>query len=151
MEEIEISKIEPTEVLQLQSISKQTFIETFADKNTEENMQKYLEEGFMLSKLRDEITNPNSSFYFAKHNSTIIGYLKLNFNQAQTELKEKEGVELERIYVLKNYHGKKVGQLLYIKALALAKDADAKYLWLGVWEENKRAIQFYKKKWLYRI
>jgi ribosomal protein S18 acetylase RimI-like enzyme len=47
--------------------------------------------------------------------------------------------------VLNTYFGKKVGQVLYQKALAVAKDLALKYLWLGVWEKNERAIQFYKK------
>jgi len=38
-----------------------------------------------------------------------------------------------------------VGQVLYEKAIQLAKERKAPYVWLGVWEENPRAIQFYKK------
>jgi diamine N-acetyltransferase len=145
MDKLELSKIELNEIEQLQLISKQTFFETFSDGNTEENMRKYLEEGFTLNKLKEELINPNSIFYFAKLSTIVVGYLKLNFGQAQTELKEKNGLEIERIYVLKDYHGKKIGQLLYNKAFEIAKDMNANYVWLGVWEENKKAIQFYKK------
>lgn len=54
-------------------------------------------------------------------------------------------MEIERIYVLKEFHGKKVGQILYEKAIELAKGIDADFIWLGVWEENPRAIRFYEK------
>jgi RimJ/RimL family protein N-acetyltransferase len=54
-------------------------------------------------------------------------------------------VEIERIYVLQAYHGKKVGQLLYEKAMEVSVEVNAGYVWLGVWEENQRAISFYKK------
>ena len=54
-------------------------------------------------------------------------------------------MEIERIYVKSSHHGKKVGQLLYSKALDIAFLKDKKYIWLGVWEENKRAVNFYKK------
>lgn len=145
MDKLELTKIELNELEQLQIISKWTFFETFSDKNTEENMRKYLEEGFTLNKLKEELVNPNSTFYFAKLNTIVAGYLKLNFGQAQTELKEKNGLEIERIYVLKDYHGKKIGQLLHNKAIEIAKEMNVDYVWLGVWEENKRAIQFYKK------
>ncbi len=47
--------------------------------------------------------------------------------------------------VLKEFHGKKVGQLLYDKAIEIAKQKNTEYIWLGVWEENPRAISFYKK------
>ena len=35
--------------------------------------------------------------------------------------------------------------MLYDKAIEIAKEKDAEYVWLGVWEENSRAIRFYKK------
>jgi len=145
MEQIEVIQITLTEIEQLQAIGKQTFFETFADVNTEENIQKYLEEGFTLDKLTAELENPYSEFYFAKLDNRVIGYLKINFGEAQTELKEKNALEIERIYVLKEFHGKKVGQILYDKALDIAKQKDLEYLWLGVWEENPKAINFYKK------
>ncbi len=142
---ISIKQINITSIEQLQAIGKLTFYQTFADVNTKENLQTYLDEEFTSSKLTAEITNPNSQFYFAMHNDDLIGYLKLNFGEAQTELKNNNALEIERIYVLKEFHGKKVGQLLYDKALQVAKQTNVIYLWLGVWEENLRAIHFYKK------
>lgn len=145
MKEIEITKIGLNEIAELQAIGKQTFFETFADGNTEKNMQKYLEEGFTVDKLTAELTNPDSEFYFAKLDDKVIGYLKVNFGPAQTELKDNKSLEIERIYILKEFHGKKVGQILYDTAFDIAKQIKADYLWLGVWEENPRAINFYKK------
>lgn len=145
MENIVIKKVLPDEVIALQKIGRQTFKETFAAGNTEENLTKYLEEGFSSEKLLGELTDQNSEFHFALHEDVVIGYLKLNFGDSQTELKDDKSVEIERIYVLQEYQGKKVGQLLYEKALQIANAYKADYIWLGVWEENPRAIQFYKK------
>lgn len=145
METVEISKIKKDEILQLQEIGKQTFYETFSDSNTEENMKSYLENGFSIDKITAELNDENTEFYFAKIGKKIIGYLKLNFGQSQTELKDDKALEIERIYVLKEFHGKKVGQILYDKAIEIAKQKKSDYVWLGVWEENPRAINFYKK------
>ena len=71
--------------------------------------------------------------------------MKLNFGDSQTELKDNKALEIERIYVSKEFHGKSVGQLLYDKAIEVAKQKNVNYVWLGVWEENPRAISFYKK------
>lgn len=142
---ITIEKIDLENISDLQKIGKQTFFETFADTNSEEDMQKYLEESFALEKLENELKNPNSEFYFAKDNEKVVGYLKINFGDSQTELKDNSALEIERIYVLKDYHGKKVGQKLYEKAIEIAKEKAVEYVWLGVWEENHRAIKFYQK------
>lgn len=145
MNKVEIKKIGLADIEPLQTISKQTFLETFSDGNTEENMQLYLEEGFTVDKLTLELTDPNSDFYFASLGNKIIGYLKINVGQAQTELKDNKAVEIERIYVLKEFYGQQVGQILIDLALNLAKERNADYIWLGVWEQNARAINFYKK------
>lgn len=145
MEKILITKINSNQVYQLQEIGKQTFYETFSSENSEENMMNYLEDEFSIEKLQTQLNNKDSAFYFATLNDNVIGYLKINFGQSQTELKDNKALEIERIYVLKEFHGKKVGQLLYNKAIQIAKEKNTDYIWLGVWEENTRAISFYKK------
>ena len=142
---MKIRKLELTDIELLQKIAQQTFIETFSDENSEENLQKYLKEELSIEKLNNEVAVKDSEFYFAEDDNDIVGYLKLNFADAQTELKDDKAVEIERIYVLKEYHGKKVGQLLYEFAVKIAIEKNANYIWLGVWEQNQRAINFYRK------
>jgi ribosomal protein S18 acetylase RimI-like enzyme len=145
MENIEIRRVTLNDISQLQQIGRQTFYETFSAENTESNMTKYLNEGFSVEKLTAELNDKNSEFYFASIANKVIGYLKLNFGQSQTELKDEKAFEIERIYVLKEFHGKNVGQGLYEKAIQIARQTNADYIWLGVWENNSRAVSFYKK------
>ena len=145
MENITIQGVTVNDLAQLQKIGRKTFSETFSSGNTEENMNKYLVEGFSKEKLREELNNESSAFYFAVLDEKVIGYLKLNFGSSQTEIQDSISLEIERIYVLQEYYGKKVGQVLYEKALQVAEDKKVNYVWLGVWEENPRAIRFYQK------
>jgi ribosomal protein S18 acetylase RimI-like enzyme len=144
-ENIIIRKGFQCDLLTLQRIGRTTFSETFSDVNTEENMQKYLDEGFSIEKLTDELNNPDSIFYFAELNNKTIGYLKLNVGSSQTELKDIKALEIERIYVLKEFQGRNIGQMLYDKAIQIAMNAKVEYVWLGVWEHNPKAISFYEK------
>jgi ribosomal protein S18 acetylase RimI-like enzyme len=145
MNEIVIGKIGIEQINQLQQIGRQTFSETFVESNTAENMAKYLEEAYSHEKLIAELNDPNSIFYFAMMGQDVIGYLKLNMGASQTEVKDNDALEIERIYVLKSFQGKRVGQMLFEKAIQIAKEQNAEFVWLGVWEENKKAIQFYTK------
>ena len=142
---MQIRKLNITDLENLQKISITTFRETFEEVNTEEDMQKYLDENLSLEKLKSELENPNSEFYFAENDNQILGYLKLNFGNAQTENQGNETLEIERIYVLKEFFPLKIGQVLFEKSLEIAKEKKLKFIWLGVWEENKRAIRFYEK------
>lgn len=145
MSSIIINKASAEDVEIVQSLGTQTFSETFAEDNTEEAMKKYLEENFNTEKIKSELNNPDSHFYIAWEEDNPVGYLKVNTGNAQTELQDDASLEIERIYVKKSHHGKKVGQLLYDQALETARQLSKSYLWLGVWEENLRALNFYKK------
>lgn len=140
-----ISSVSIADIEVLQQIGKETFFETFAESNSEEDMKKYLEESFSHVKLTAELNNPDSRFFIVWDTTNAVGYLKLNFGKAQTELQDNAALEIERIYVKKEYHGLKVGQLLYEKALEVAEQEQKEYVWLAVWEENHRAIRFYTK------
>ena len=129
----------------LQSVSKITFKESFGDQNTPEDMEKYLREKFSEEQLLSELDNPDSEFHLAKLNEQVVGYIKLNIGQAQTELKDDKGLEIERIYVLNKFIGKGVGKQLFNLTLNIANQKDSQYIWLGVWEKNERAINFYLK------
>jgi ribosomal protein S18 acetylase RimI-like enzyme len=145
MENIQIRKATTKDLAAVQRIGRETFFETFADSNTEADMNKYLEDSFNEKRLTAELDHPDSSFYMAWEDEHPVGYLKINTGTAQTEPQDKKALEIERIYVKSSHHGKKVGQLLYDKALAVAQQQHNSYLWLGVWEKNPRAIRFYEK------
>ena len=142
---MKIRKINIDDLETLRNLSIQTFRETFDEVNTEEDMQKYLDENLSLERLKSELENPNSEFYFLENNNEILGYLKLNFKDAQTEKVEENHFEIERIYVLKAYLGQKLGQILFDEAIEIGKEKNLDYVWLGVWEENHRALKFYNK------
>jgi diamine N-acetyltransferase len=145
MSEIIIQEAKNTNLKELQSISIQTFKETFTEHNSEADMNHYLENSFSDEKLDGELNNPDSKFFFAFFENKIVGYLKLNIRSAQTEIQNQNAMELERIYVLKEYLGKQVGQQLFQQAIHSAKLNHVDFLWLGVWEHNQRAIRFYEK------
>lgn len=145
MTSIILKKASAEDLETLQQIGKKTFYETFAKHNSEDEMQKYLAESFSSEKVLKELNTPDSQFFIAWEEENPVGYLKINSGASQTELQDEASLEIERIYVKSSHHGKKVGQLLYDKALEVAIQQNKKYIWLGVWEENKRAVSFYTK------
>lgn len=48
----------------LQAIAKQTFTETFGSQNTAEDLAKFLNEEYDFNKLKAEVENPESFYYF---------------------------------------------------------------------------------------
>ena len=145
MTTIEIRKATVSDLETIQKISIQTFIETFAAVNSPENIANYIKDSLNTEQLTTELNNANSQFYIAYSNAEVVGYLKINFGDAQTETINENALEVQRIYVLQNFHGKNIGQLLLEKVKKIAQTTDVEYIWLGVWEENHRALRFYIK------
>lgn len=146
MSHFQIEQVKYSDLEALQQIGRKTFQETFEAEGLEEDMEKYLDEKFNRSQLSKELKDSNSTFYFAKNKDEVIGYLKVNLGIAQTEDVLENAMEIERIYVDSRYYGKGVDQLLFDKALELAQSFHTHRVWLGVWEENPRAIRFYEKQ-----
>lgn len=145
MNTIEIRKATGSDLETIQKISIHTFIETFAAVNTPENIADYIKNSLNTEQLTAELNNVNSKFYIAYSNDEVVGYLKINFGDAQTESINENALEVQRIYVLQNFHGKNIGQLLLDEVKKIAKNTDVDSVWLGVWEENHRALRFYTK------
>ena len=144
--------LEPTkrsELDKLHTISVQTFKETFEAKNTEDDMAVYLKQKLSKKQLDEEFSDKNTFFYFAYCNKLLVGYLKLNFKDAQKKAVLKgKAYEIERIYILKAHQGRGLGTQLFNKAIEIGKGKGYKMMWLGVWEFNHKALKFYEKKGL---
>ena len=141
MDKFLVRRVKADEIEYLQLISRRTFYETFWISNSHQDMIDYLENSLSLEALSRELENPNSEFYFlfldaeSATDFEPAAYLKLNFLN----------VELERIYVLSKFQCKGIGRYLLDFSIQLALSRRAPILWLGVWERNYNAIDFYKQ------
>lgn len=135
----------------LRKLAEKTYRDTFERFNSAEDMEKYIETAMAHKKLESEIQNSASVFYFAESDGKAAGYMKLNFAPAQTELNDDDSLEIERLYLLREFHGKGYGAVMMEKAVSIARENGKAYIWLGVWEHNEKALAFYKRNGFYRI
>lgn len=124
-------------------ISKKTFIDAFEKDNDPVDFNSYITIAFDRKKLEQELMDPDTGFYFVYLDDRLAGYFKLNENHSQTDIKSPNSIELERIYVLQSFQGKKIGQWMLQEAQKIAVKKGKEFLWLGVWEKNKAGIKFY--------
>jgi len=141
--EIIIQKVKPEEAVEFSKLSAALFSETFAESNSSEDMELYLAKNFAEDQIRHELIDQNTYCFYAIKNSIPIGCIKLILSDASfIGIKT---VELSRLYVAKAYHNQKIGAALMQFAISFGLKNQAKKLWLGVWENNQKAINFYLK------
>ncbi|WP_438766262.1 GNAT family N-acetyltransferase [Kushneria sp. TE3] len=126
------------------AIGRETYRQTFESHHDADVMTQYLDRAFDISVVTKEIGHPQSGFWLLEVDGHVAGYLKMNHGLAQTEAQEDGGIEIERIYLLKAFQGQGHGRVLFDKAMAVARAYSSRFVWLGVWEHNDRAVAFYK-------
>lgn len=137
-----------TDVEVLCEISAKTFVETYEQQNTPENLQQYLREKFNKEQILAEIQASETIFLLVERNNETIGYAKIRVNLVENP--DPKALEIERIYIEKAFHGQKLGAVLMQKCIDVSLEKGYQSLWLGVWEYNPQAISFYKK-WGFEI
>jgi len=129
----------------LVEISIKTFVSAFEKQNNPEDFKTYMDNAFSKEKLKKELIDENTSFYFVYNEKDLVGYFKLNEKESQTEPLGNSSIEIERIYVLDEFQGQQIGKQLLFKIIEKANQDNLSFIWLGVWEKNTAAIRFYER------
>jgi ribosomal protein S18 acetylase RimI-like enzyme len=146
MENLKLIHADASHASVLATLALDTFRESFEKVNNPEDFWAYANDAFQVAKIEEEIKEPGSLYILAYVNDEIAGYARVRkSSEVDDHFPGKKTFELQRIYALEKFIGRGVGKALMNYCLELAKKQDTEIFWLGVWEHNHRAQQFYKK------
>lgn len=145
MKRIKIREATTLDAALIADISRETFYETFASQNSVEDMKKFMNEQFTREKLIAEVSESSNLFFLAFADDTPAGYAKIRGGERYAEFNNRPSVEIARIYATTASIGKGIGSSLMQKCIDTASSMKKEIIWLGVWEKNQRAIDFYTK------
>lgn len=134
----------------LSKLGAKTFSEAFGDVNTKEDLDSYLQSAFSLQQIKSELEEPENTFFLLYQLDEAVAYAKLNFHEKVNALEGKKIVQIQRIYARKKVLGTGVGAELMQKCIDESVRKRMEFIWLTVWQQNFRAIEFYKK-WGFEI
>lgn len=144
--EINISRAGPGDAQLVSDLSIVTYIETYRGSCPDHDLTAFIDRCFNEKVITEELKDPDDLYYIAFADGFPAGYIRIKEDENEYPLEVKhKALEVKRIYVLKEFHSKKIGAALMSYALELAAENNYKLLWLGVWEENERAKLFYEK------
>jgi diamine N-acetyltransferase len=128
-------------------IAWKSFYDAFADhpKNAPDDMKSYMDEAFSVEALSADLADRDAIYFVAEIGEEMVGYAKLKKNSREPCVSGASPIELCRLYSLSEYIGKGIGKALMLKCLEFAGENEHDFMWLGVWEFNFRAQEFYKK------
>lgn len=143
--ELRIRRATDVDAPRLAEFAQRTFEETFAADNTPEDMAAHVAKSFGSAIQRREIQDRAMVTLLAEVGLVLAGFAQVRRGAFPPCVTGPAPVEVHRFYVDRPYHGRGIAQTLMSAAASLARELGGKTLWLGVWEQNPRAIAFYAK------
>jgi len=144
---IEIIKADASFTKTISTIGQKSFHDAFMPTfNRYEDLVEYLDYTYNVEKVADSIMKSNNVFFVALYNNKPVGFAKVKKQSLNKQITGSGQMELQKIYVLKEYHGAGVAAALLHSVIELAKIIHPDCVWLDVYVGNKRGIGFYEKK-----
>jgi diamine N-acetyltransferase len=127
-------------------LARQTFAETYEKGTDPKDLDKYIAEHFSNEAIAHELNSDQCVIFLLKDkDGGLIGYSKLRWDTSH-ELLQGKVIEMQRIYVLRNYYGQGYGKILISHAEQYGREQGFDWIWLCVWSENHGAIRFYERE-----
>lgn len=111
----------------------------------EEILDAYISSHYNNEAMQKELADPNNIYSIITYNGEPAGFSKIVFNAPHAAIDRSNTTKLDRIYLLKEFQGAKLGYGLLQHNIGLAKNNGQSAIWLFTWVGNKKAIGFYSK------
>lgn len=135
----------PSDAAALAAFGRQAFADTFGHSADPNDLAEHLANTYGAQLQRAELADPDSRFLVAEADGEIVGYSLIRRDMPRAPSEQSTSAEVRRFYVSRNWQGSGLADRLMIASKELAGQLGARSLWLGVWEENHRAIRFYQR------
>jgi diamine N-acetyltransferase len=145
MNELKIRQAAISDINIISALGIATCYEAYFELDPSRDLAEYCVNFFSLETLTTEFEDANSTFLIAEFNSKAVGYAKLREGKKIECLKDKNAIEVQRIYLLEKMKGKNIGKALIKKCCEIGRKKGYAILWLGVWDKNIAAQRFYGK------
>ncbi|HTE44603.1 MAG TPA: GNAT family N-acetyltransferase [Gemmatimonadaceae bacterium] len=146
MSDFRLRRAVPADAAALADLGARLFEQTFGAANSAADMRSYIARAFSVSALRADLADLTHAAWIAEDaEQTLIGYATLRHGTSADGVEAERPAEIQRIYADQEWHGRGLGRALMNACIEHSGVWGCDVLWLGVWEENPRAIAFYEK------
>ena len=132
----------PDDADALSRFARDTFVATFGHLYPSEDLSAFLADRYTPAAFRAQLEDPTRWTRLALDGDDIVGYAMVGPLRLPVD---GPGLELSRLYVAERVRGAGVAAHLMAEAIEHARGSGAPALYLSVYENNERAIRFYRR------
>jgi ribosomal protein S18 acetylase RimI-like enzyme len=130
----------------LRAMARACFADTFSRFYDPQPFAHFLDEVYGdAGHMARDLLDPDIEWFAAATGEAIIGYAKLRPLAAPAPRPRANALELQQIYVLREWHGRGIAERLMGWALDRSRALGAPELYLTVFDHNERAKRFYAR------
>jgi len=130
----------------LAPLAKEAFLTAHGHSASNADIANYVAANFSEAHFIEELSNPENQYYIIYHQNKMAGYSKITLNTPTESITGNKITYMSRLYLLKEFYGLNLGKELFHFNLEISKQHQQHGIWLAVWIENTRAINFYTKQ-----
>lgn len=141
---MKIEKADITDANNISTLAVQVWLDTYALDGIRDSFSEYVWQELSPYKFKARLENKNREIYKVVENEHLIGFVEINFDSV-IDGNTNSKFEIEKLYIQENFCGKNIGGKLidFVKSICIKNNISS--MWLSVYENNFRAIKFYKK------
>jgi diamine N-acetyltransferase len=134
----------PADAAMIAATGAAVWIATYAVESVQPVYADYVLAQFTLEKARVALGDAGTHFWVAAANDGIVGYAELRLGAKTAVLSAARQAEIARLYVLERFARRGIGRALLRRCTDDARAHGAEGVWLSVYSENRRALDFYR-------
>ena len=135
----------PQDAALLASFAAQAFSDTYRELSDAQEIADYVAEHFQPEVMAGVIRDPACTVLLAWVGEQLAGYAIVRAEPAPACVMGAAPLKLWRIYLGEGFIGQGVGAALLLAVHEQARLRGAQTLWLGVYDRNVRAVEFYER------
>ncbi|BBX03029.1 GNAT family N-acetyltransferase [Mycolicibacterium moriokaense] len=148
--QIDVTAAVVDDVPELADVAARTFPLACPPSVTSDNIAAFIAENLSEERFRDYLADDERFVLAGREDGRMVGYAMLirgvpDDDDVQRAVTLRPAIEVSKLYVLPDSHGAGVSAALMNAALDWARDQNARAVWLGVNQQNRRAQRFYGK------
>ena len=144
--EITVKKARSADVPVLSTIAQLTFQLTGPLDSSKTEISKYIAENLNESVFQNLVESDEVFVACAQSGNALVGFIVVKYRSSCSNRADfANSAELQRLYVLPEYHGTSTSKLLVSESLKECSEKGLDSIWLSVYSENNRAKKFYSK------
>ncbi|WP_066219501.1 GNAT family N-acetyltransferase [Formosa haliotis] len=126
-------------------IGRQAFLESHGTSASAEDLNSFITKTYNTQQIAEEFKNTKAHYHIIYCNEEVAGFSKIELSTPNKDIPELNVTKLDRLYLLNAFYGQGLGAKLFDYNIQLSKNEHQKGIWLAVWVNNQRAIDFYNK------